>query len=218
MGKINALVVKGLHKQIGAKWILKDVSFEAKTGNLVVITGPNGAGKTTLLRILAGLLPKSGGEVLWNGSNYGLNHGQIGYVAHKPMLYETLSVHANLRFFGRMYGAASEKWERELLTLVDLWQYRNEPVAILSRGMQQRLALARVLVSRPHMILYDEPFTGLDQDGKRLLRGVLEEVRQQAIQLLITHEPGLLEGSCYEELRLRAGRVQGGADAAKLLD
>jgi heme ABC exporter ATP-binding subunit CcmA len=218
VGKINALVVKGLHKQIGAKWILKDVSFEAETGNLVVITGPNGAGKTTLLRILAGLLPKSGGEVLWNGSNYSLNHGRIGYIAHKPMLYETLSVQANLRFFGRMYGTASKKWERELLTLVDLWHYRNEPVAILSRGMQQRLALARVLVSRPSIILYDEPFTSLDQDGKRLLRGILDESRLQAIQLLITHEPGLLEGFCYGELKLNAGRVQGGADGAKLLD
>jgi heme ABC exporter ATP-binding subunit CcmA len=210
VAKTDALTVKQIHKQIGAKWIIRDISFEARTGDLVVITGPNGSGKTTLLRILAGLIPKSRGQVLWNGSEYGLDHGAIGYVAHKPMLYENLSVYNNLRFFGRMYGTGSKEWERELLTLVDLWHYRHEPAAILSRGMQQRLALARALVSRPRMILYDEPFTSMDQDGQRLLRGVLEENRPKTIQLLITHEPQLMEGFCYGELRLKDGQVQGG--------
>lgn len=218
MVKADALVVKRLHKQIGVKWILKDISFEAATGDLVVITGPNGAGKTTLLRVLAGLIPKSGGQVLWNGSVYGLEHGDIGYIAHKPMLYETLSVYDNLHFFASMYGTGSKKWEQELLMLVDLWHYRHEPVAILSRGMQQRLALARVLVSRPRMILYDEPFTSLDQDGQRLLRGVLEQNRRKAVQLLITHEPQLMEGFCYKELRLKDGQVQGGSHDAERLE
>lgn len=198
-------MVKQLHKQIGAKWILKGISFQATTGDLVVITGPNGAGKTTLLRIFAGLTPKSGGEVLWNDLGYGLGHGRIGYVAHRPMLYESLTVQDNVRFFARMYGTSSEEWERQLLTRVGLWHYRHEPVTILSRGMQQRLALARVLVSYPRLILYDEPFTSLDQEGKLLLRGLLEESRPQAIQLLITHEPELLEGLSYEELRIADG-------------
>lgn len=211
MVKPDRLVVEQLHKQIGAKWILKGVSFQARTGDLVVITGPNGAGKTTLLRILAGLTPRSGGEVLWNDHEYGLGHGRIGYVAHRPMLYETLTVQDNVRFFARMYGTSCEEWERQLLTRVGLWHYRHEPVAILSRGMQQRLALARVLISCPRLILYDEPFTSLDQEGQLLLRGLLEESRPQAIQLLITHEPELLGGLDYEELRIANGQVQGGS-------
>lgn len=208
--KKDRLEVKLLRKQIGAKRILEEISFQAVTGELVVITGPNGAGKTTLLRILAGLLPKTGGLVLWNDAEYDLSHGAIGYVSHRPMLYESLSVQDNLHFFGRMYGTGSQEWERELLSLVGLWHYRYEAVAILSRGMQQRLALARVLVAKPEMILYDEPFTSLDQEGQDLLRGVVEGQRFQTIQLLITHELEHLRGLAYRELKLQGGRVQEG--------
>jgi len=206
----DTLDVKKLHKQIGAKWILKDISFETATGDLLVITGSNGTGKTTLLRILAGLLPKTGGQVLYNGAEYGLERGAIGYVSHKPMLYETLSVCDNLRFFGRLYGINSKVTEEELLRMVDLWPYRYEPVSILSRGMQQRLALARVLISQPRMILYDEPFTSLDQEGQGLLRAILEENRPRTIQLVVTHEPGLLGELSYTELRLKDGQVEQG--------
>ena len=210
MAKKDRLEVQQLYKQIGAKRILEDVSFQAETGELVVITGPNGAGKTTLLRILAGLLPKSGGQVLWNGAEYDLGLGVVGYVSHQPMLYESLSVRDNLHFFAAMYGTSSEEWERELLSLVGLWHYRYESAAILSRGMQQRLALARVLVSKPRLILYDEPFTSLDQEGQDLLRGLVEGHCSQAIQLLITHEPDHLRTLGYRQLKLKGGRVQGG--------
>lgn len=210
MVKADALVVRGLHKQIGGRTILKGVSFEATTGDLVMITGPNGAGKTTLLRILACLLPKSAGEVLWNGTPYGLEHGAIGYISHKPMLYESLSVYDNLQFFGRMYGASSKEFEQELLTLVGLWHYRYEPAAVLSRGMKQRLAIARMLISRPRLILYDEPFTSLDQEGQDLLKRLLEKERLKTIQLIVTHEPRLLRGLEYKELRLQGGRIEQG--------
>ena len=135
MGEKNVLVVRHLKKQIGAKQILKDVSFQAGLGELLAITGANGAGKTTLLRIIAGLSRKSGGEVIWNGGN-------IGYIAHQPMLYGSLSVQENLAFFAEMYGTMSQRRVQELLELVDLWLYRLEPAAVLSRGMQQRLAIA----------------------------------------------------------------------------
>ena len=211
----DVLEVRQLHKQIGAKRILKEISFQVVTGELVVITGPNGAGKTTLMRILAGLLPKSGGQVLWNGSGYDLSRGGIGYVSHKPMLYETLSVQDNLRFFGRMYGTATKGRVQELLTLVGLWHYRHEPAGVLSRGMQQRLAIARALMPRPRMILYDEPFTSLDMDGQRLLKGVLNDRRPESIQLVISHELHLMNALAYRELRLKDGKVeQGGSHGA----
>jgi ATP-binding cassette subfamily B multidrug efflux pump len=96
------------------------------------------------------------------------------------------------------------------MDLVGLWHYRYESAAILSRGMQQRLALARVLVSKPRLILYDEPFTSLDQEGQDLLRGLVEGHCSQAIQLLITHEPDHLRTLGYRQLKLKGGRVQGG--------
>lgn len=207
------LEVKQLQKQIGAKKILKDISFQVATGDLVAITGPNGAGKTTLMRILAGLLPKSGGEVLWNGIEYDLSHGRIGYVSHKPMVYETLSVYDNLLFFGQMYGTATGKFAQELLTKVGLWHYRHEPVAVLSRGMQQRLAIARSLMGKPRLILYDEPFTSLDVAAQTLLNTIFEEYRPQAIQLVISHELHLLGNLSYKELKLRDGQMEQGGVA-----
>lgn len=210
----DKLVVKEISKQIGAKKILRQVSFEVETGDLVVITGPNGAGKTTLMRVLAGLLPKNSGQISWNDSHV-LEQGIIGYLSHQPMLYEALSVYENLRFFGRMCGLDSATWLEEQLKLVGLWHYRYEPAAILSRGMKQRLALARTLISRPRLILYDEPFTSLDQSGQNLLKGILARYRDQAIQLVITHEPQFLEGLNYKELRLKSGQVeQGGSTDA----
>src|SRR5688572_26332497 len=142
----DQLIVNRLCKQIQNKAILKDISFSASTGDIIVVSGHNGAGKTTLLRIIAGLMPKSSGEVLWNRQSYGLDHGQIGYMSHKPMLYEALSVVDNLEFFARLYGCWSADKGRELLKLTGLWLHRYEPVGVLSRGMQQRLALARVLI------------------------------------------------------------------------
>ena len=208
---LDLLEVNQLGKQIGAKRILTDVSFRAETGDLLVLTGPNGVGKTTLLRILAGLSTASAGEILWNGLGYDLNHGQIGYVSHKPMLYETLSVQENLVFFAQMYGRGSTERVRELLSMVGLWLHRYEPVAILSRGMQQRLALARTLIAEAKLILYDEPFTGLDQEGQALLRAILTEQRTRSIQIVIAHGLELLDGLSYEQIRLQEGRLlQGG--------
>lgn len=100
---------------------------------------------------------------------------------------------------------------RELLSMVGLWLHRYEPVGVLSRGMQQRLALARTLISEPKLILYDEPFTGLDQEGQGLLRAILEEQRIRSIQIVITHELDLLAGLPFEQIRLEEGQlVQGG--------
>ena len=211
LATLDLLEVNQLSKQIGAKRILKDVSFRASTGDLLALTGPNGAGKTTLLRVLAGLTPKSAGVILWNGSSHNLSHGLIGYVSHKPMLYESLSVQENLVFFGQIYGRVLPDRVEELLSMVGLWLHRYEPVGVLSRGMQQRLALARTLILDPKLILYDEPFTGLDQDGQELLQSILEEQRNRSIQILITHELKLLEGLPYEQIRLQDGQlVQGG--------
>lgn len=203
----DRLEVKNLSKRIGVKNILTSISFSAYTNDVLVITGPNGAGKTTLLRLIAGLSKKTAGEILWNGLAYGIDHGLLGYVSHKPMLYETLSVLENMTFFTNMYGKFSQIRVRELLEKVDLWLYRYEPVAILSRGMQQRLALARTLAIEPTLLLYDEPFTGLDFDGQQLLRNVLQENRATSIQILITHELHVLQGLSYDELKLHRGHL-----------
>jgi len=208
----DTLVVKNVEKRMGHRQILKDVSFQASTGDVVAITGGNGAGKTTLLRIIAGLWRKSGGEVLWNGSSMGLDQGRTAYISHQPMLYGSLSVGENLAFFGRMYGTMNPDRLQELLELVGLWLYRLEPASALSRGMQQRLAIARALMADPALILYDEPFTSLDADGRNMLRQVLESRRSSTVQLVVTHELGHLAGLAFREIMLKGGRAVQGRD------
>ncbi|NLJ81205.1 MAG: heme ABC exporter ATP-binding protein CcmA [Firmicutes bacterium] len=203
----DLLEIQNLTKKIGFKNILLDVSFAAQSGDFLVVTGPNGAGKTTLLRLIAGLIKRTSGKILWNGSDYGLAHGSLGYISHKSMLYENLSVLENMVFFGRLYEKYSQKRIEELLKRVDLWLYRHEPAGVLSRGMQQRLALARTLAQEPKLVLYDEPFTGLDLDGQKLLRNILAAKRQRSIQILVTHDLNLLSGLEYGNIRLQRGRV-----------
>lgn len=204
---VDVLVVQELKKKLGQKEVLKGVSFAARTGDLVVITGANGAGKTTLFRVLAGLLPKGGGKIQWNGEDLEPSQVRLGLISHQPMLYADLSVQENLQFFARLYGTNSQERIRELLERVGLWFYRFEPVSVLSRGMQQRLALARALLGNPSLLFYDEPFTSLDAEGREILRGVLKEYQSRTIQLLITHELQHLAGLAFREVRLEEGRA-----------
>jgi heme exporter protein A len=201
------LVVARLCKQIETKVILDQISFTAKTGDLIVVTGRNGAGKTTLLRVLAGLMPKTSGKILWNQEENGLKHWKIGYLSHLPMLYESLSVLDNLRFFAKLYGCWSLERGRELLTEFGLWPERYELTGVLSRGMKQRLALARALINDPDVILYDEPFTGLDREGTALLQGILKRKQINSIQILVAHDLGYVNGLDYRMMIIEGGKM-----------
>lgn len=205
MGDI--LAVENVSKQIQEKIILGNISFTAVTGDLIAITGPNGAGKTTLLRMIAGLMTVTAGRILWNQEQYGLEHGRIGYLSHQPMLYDSLSVLENLSFFAKLYNCYSPQSVQEILTRVGLWLARYEPAAVLSRGMQQRLAIARTLVSTPRLILYDEPFTGLDREGRELLLGLLAENQPRTVQVLVTHDLTLLDGLKCREIKIECGKM-----------
>lgn len=203
----NQLVVDNISKHIQTRQILNRITFTAETGDLLVITGHNGAGKTTLLNIIAGLMPQSSGKVLWNLKELNLDHGSIGYLSHKTMLYEDMSVYDNLKFFARLYGCYLPIRLEKALKEVGLWLRRLDRVAILSRGMQQRLAIARTLIHQPQLILYDEPFTGLDVEGQDLLRSIISANRQKTVQLLITHELEMMEKFDYREIKLKNGKV-----------
>ena len=205
----DRLEIKNLSKKLGSRMVLRGVSFSAETGDLIVLTGENGSGKTTMLRLLAGLSRPTGGAVLWNGSPYGIEHGSIGYVAHQPMLYDNLTVWENMQFFANLYDRPPTDIEG-LLRRMGLWVFRHELAEILSRGMQQRLALARVLLMDPKLILYDEPFTGLDSAGQELLREALAGQKQKTIQIVVSHTPHLMAGLSFRHLKLADGKAHWG--------
>jgi heme exporter protein A len=161
------ITVLGLSKRFGFRWALKNVSFEVKRGEIAAILGPNGAGKSTLLRILATLTKPTLGEYMVAGSMLPKEaieaRKQIGYLAHHPLLYEDLSAEQNLAFFARLYKIKKpERRISNLLKIFNLELRRKEPVRNFSRGMQQKLALARTLLHKPRVLLLDEPHSGLD--------------------------------------------------------
>jgi heme exporter protein A len=161
-----------LSKSIDDRAILRDLNFAICPGELVGILGANGAGKTTLLRILAGLIAPTSGEVRLFGKELqntaSAVRGRIGMIGHQAMLYRDLSVKENLEFFARLYGL-KEPAERasEMLERAGLLARENDPVKALSRGMVQRIAIARALLHEPQILLSDEPFAGLDAPSSR---------------------------------------------------
>jgi heme exporter protein A len=161
--------VKKLVKRFGLKTVLRGVDFHVERGEFVALLGPNGAGKTTFLRILSTLARPSLGEVKVAG--YRLPHeaaqvrARLGVVSHMPLLYGDLTAAENLEFYARMYGITNYQPRiTEVLNLVGLESRRHDLVRTFSRGMQQRLAIGRAVLHDPEVMLFDEPYTGLDQD------------------------------------------------------
>jgi heme exporter protein A len=185
------IVVRDLVKRFGFKAVLRGMDFEARQGEFVALLGPNGAGKTTFLRILASLSRPSLGEVRVAGyrlpSQASAVRARLGVVTHLPLLYGDLTAEENLRFYSRMYDLADpEPRINEVLEMVGLESRRRDLVRIYSRGMQQRLAIGRAVLHDPDVMLFDEPYTGLDQDAAAMLDDVLRSVAARGRTVVIT--------------------------------
>ena len=185
------ITVKKLVKRFGMKAVLRGLDFEVQPGEFVALLGPNGAGKTTFLRILSSLSRPSLGDVRVSGYQLPKEAAQVrarlGVVSHLPLLYGDLSADENLRFYGRMYNLANlEARMTEVLEMVGLEHRRKDLVRTFSRGMQQRLAIGRAVLHDPDVMLFDEPYTGLDQDASSMLDEVLKSVAAQGRTVVMT--------------------------------
>jgi heme exporter protein A len=174
-----------LGKRFGEKRVLRGVALDVERGAFAVVTGPNGSGKTTLLRMCAGLTLPSEGELEVDAPR-----AAIGYLAHEPLVYRELTALENLELYGRLYHVP-ERRERTgmLLERFGLWEVRHERVGSYSRGMTQRLALCRVLLHDPQLLVLDEPYTALDTAGAELLDAQLAELHRERTLLVSTHDP-----------------------------
>ena len=157
----------------------------------MALLGPNGAGKTTFLRVLATLSRPSMGHVKVAGHHLPNEAAQVraklGVVSHLPLLYPDLTAEENLRFYGRMYGIGNmEARISEVLEMVGLEHRRKDLVRTFSRGMQQRLAIGRAVIHDPEVMLFDEPYTGLDQDASEMLDEVLRSVAAEGRTVVMT--------------------------------
>lgn len=180
----TAIEIEALTKRFGMRWALNDIDFILPQGELLAVFGPNGAGKTTLIRILSTLMKPTSGRVAILGYNLE-EDGQrlrraVGVLTHQPLLFENLTAYENLKFYGQMFQVKDLKAKiNALLYDVGLMEYGDQLVGTFSRGMQQRLAIARALIHQPSLLLMDEPHTGLDQNGilylNETLKGLLNE-------------------------------------------
>jgi heme exporter protein A len=185
--------VRGLHKSFDSVPVLRGLNLRVAAGRRVVIVGPNGSGKTTLFKILATLVRPSAGGARVAGFDIRSQSSEVrrnvGVLCHQTYLYSELTCQENLVFYARMYGIAdAAQRSREMLRLVGLAGQTDTLVRSLSRGMQQRLALARATIHEPLVLLLDEPDTGLDQHWVGVLRDlVAERTAQGGTTLLTTH-------------------------------
>ncbi len=205
--------VRNLVKAFGSRVVLHNISFEIAAGEFVTLLGINGAGKTTLMSIISTLSKPTAGSIFIGDMDVQRHAAYIrryiGLVSHKTLLYDDLSGEQNLRFYARMYDVQQPSARIEtVLRQVGLWGRQKDPVRTYSRGMQQRLAIARAILHNPPILLLDEPDTGLDQGAATMLGDLLAAVgTAQRTVLMTTHnlERGLSLGN--RVLMLANGKI-----------
>jgi heme ABC exporter ATP-binding subunit CcmA len=199
----------GLERRFGDRRALAGVDLELDDGEVMLLTGPNGAGKTTLLRILATVLKPTAGtaEVAGHALPKDANaaRGAVGYAGHEALVYPALTARENLELYAALHGAPAQA-VGDALDRVGLAARATTRVSELSRGMRQRLSLARATLHGPALLLLDEPTTGLDDDGRGVLRTLLAGGGSAVVA---THEPEWFAGVADRSVRLEAGRVAG---------
>ncbi len=183
--------IQGLTKSFGHRLALRGIDLQVPPGETIAIFGPNGAGKTTLIKVLATIINPSSGRVLVDGLNLKDNaeeiRRRIGVVTHQTFLYNNLTAHENLEFYCRMYDIPGARGRiHEVLAMVGMTARRHDRVGTLSRGMQQRLSIARALLHQPAIMLLDEPETGLDQQAVSMLWEALQTEGESKRTIILT--------------------------------
>ena len=206
----TGLRFENIDKRYGGLFALRRVSLDIAPGECVVLAGRNGSGKTTLLRIASRIVRPTAGKLSFPGaSSESAGNGRPGYVAHTTMVYDELTAEENLVLFAKLQDVAQPAARaEELLHEVGLYERRNSPVRTFSRGMRQRIAIARALIHRPPVLLFDEPATGLDPTGISWLAKTLREVKRSGCTVVMSlHGESEISALATRAVQLDAGSV-----------
>jgi len=189
----DAIIIQELTKSFDTVLAVDRLSLTIHTGEIFGLLGPNGAGKTTTIRMLSALIAPTSGEAWVAGYQVGKHNQEIrsnvGILTESPGMYDQLSAERNLSFYGEMYEVADiPKQVEHYLQMLGLWERRFEPVATFSKGMRQKLAIARALLHEPKVLFLDEPTSGLDPEAARLVRQFIAELREAGRTIVLcTH-------------------------------
>jgi len=213
---IPIVEAKGLTKTFGSHTAVDHLNFKVEEGEVFGLLGPNGAGKTTTIRMLACLISPSEGSATVSGHKIDENplavRQTVGILTENPSLYERLTAQENMDFFAEAYNLSEPQEKhsriRELLEFFDLWERRNDKVAAFSKGMKQKLAIARAIVHKPPILFLDEPTAGLDPESAKEVRDLMEMLsrREKHTILLCTHHLEDAEKLCSRVMILNKGR------------
>lgn len=216
MGEVHtaatALEVRDLTRAFGVRKALDGVTFDVPEQAFLSVFGPNGAGKTTLVKVLTTLLNPTSGTAKVLGLDVVADavemRKRIGLISHNPLLYPDLTAEENLLFFAEMYGVEKPHVRvSELLEAVELDHRRLDLARTFSRGMLQRLSIARALLHRPEVIFLDEPYSGLDPHAMDILDGLIAQIRRDHTFVMISHDLDKGLELCSHALILAKGRV-----------
>ncbi len=212
------LEARGISQRFGRKRVLRRVDLKVESGELVGLVGANGSGKTTLFSIMTGLLPPDGGESTYAGTSIDRLslelRARLAYVAHRPQVYLGLTARENLELFAQLRATvgATTIAADEALSRFGLADAADRLVGTFSRGMAQRLALARALASSPDILILDEPFTALDRQGREFLAEILRAERERGAALFVaSHDHDMLVRVADRILHLENGVIAGEA-------
>lgn len=209
---MNAIEAKHLSKAFGTRKAVDDVTFALPEGAFLSIFGPNGAGKTTLLRVLSTLDRPSGGEAFVSGADIKEHpdtvRERIGLISHQPMLYPDLTAEENLLLYAQLYGVEDARGRvDQLLQAVGLAHRKLDLTRTFSRGMTQRLSIARALVHDPAVVFLDEPYSGLDPHAVDIFDELIEAQRDERTFVMVSHDLEKGFHTCTHALVLARGRI-----------
>ena len=211
MGEQKILECQNLRKRFGKKEILKDVSLEAKEGDILGFIGPNGAGKTTTIRMMLGIIKKDSGEITWNGKQVERKNVNFGYLPEERGIYPKTKVYEQLIYFAELKGMKKEEACKE----IDYWmerlkvdEYKDMQAEKLSKGNQQKIQFITAILHNPELIVLDEPFSGLDPINTELLKGVILELVEKGKYIIMSsHQMSSIEEFCSDVVIINKGKT-----------
>lgn len=206
------LEIKNINKSFGDKQVLHDITFTVESGRAMGFLGRNGAGKTTTIRTLMDIFKPDSGEFLVDGQKFDRNKFKIGYLPEERGMYQKINILEQLIYFGKLKGMNKEDAKNSalsLLDLVELKEYANKKLETLSKGNQQKVQIIQAILDDPDIVIFDEPFSGLDPVNAKVLKNIIQNyIQKNRIVLFSSHQMSTVEEFCDDITFIKQGKIR----------